>query len=186
MEDIKIVQLYTERSERAIAETSVKYGAYLNKIAYNILRDFLDTEECVSDTYMKIWNSIPPTVPKVFRAFIGRIARNLALDRYSKAGAQKRGGSQVEICLDELSECIGERAAEASFTENVELAEILDAFLEGIESDARKIFVRRYWYMDTVKEIAECFGFTESKVKTALFRTREALRDYLENEGVSV
>ena len=169
MEDNKIVELYNQRSERAIAETSAKYGAYLNKIAFNILRNPMDAEECVSDTYMNIWTSIPPAVPKIFKSFIGRIARNLALDRYDSLNAQKRGGSRVEVCLDELAECIGEKGGSAEFTENVELAELLDAFLEGLAPDARKIFVRRYWYLDSIAEIAEELGFGESKVPPPVF-----------------
>ncbi len=186
MEDIRIIELYSARSERAIAETATKYGAYLNKIAFNILHDNMDAEECVSDTYMNVWEAIPPAFPKVFKSFIGKITRNLALDRYEKNTAQKRGGGRVPECLEELAECVGGSSEGAGFTEELEISEILNDFLEGLKPDTRKIFVRRYWYMDSIKEIAEGYSLGESNVKTTLFRVREQLREYLEKEGIAL
>lgn len=186
MEDTKIIELYNARSEGAIAQTAVKYGAYLNTIAFNILGDSQDAEECVSDTYLRVWNAIPPAVPKVFRTFIGKIARNLALDAYEKRNAAKRGGGNVEACLDELAECIADRSDVASEIEKAELVRSLNEWLSSLETEKRVIFVRRYWHMDSVASIAEHTALSESNVKVTLFRLRGELKEYLTKEGFEI
>lgn len=184
MEDTKIIELYEARSERAIAETASKYGAYLDTIAFNILQDREDAEECVSDTYLKTWNAIPPKKPSVLRTFIGKITRNLALDQYDRRTAQKRGGGEVALCLDELEECLGAEDSALAEIEGKDLAGLIDRFLENQKPELRKMFVRRYWYLDSIHDVSEKFGCGESRVKTTLFRMREELREYLESEGV--
>ena len=182
MEDRQIIQLYNARSEEAISETKTKYGAYINTVAYNILRVHEDAEECEQDTYIRTWNSIPPHMPEVLRAYLGKLARNLALDMYRKAHAEKRGEGSVALCLDELGEIAsGETQLEAG-----EIAEVINSYLEGLEPKYRKIFVRRYFYMDPVKDIAERYGYSESKVKTALFRMRGELKKHLADEGIQL
>ena len=183
MEDSKIIDLYWERSEDAIAESQHKYGPYCGKIALNILADLQDSEECVSDTFLKAWGAIPPNRPNCLRTFLGRITRNLALDRYDKNHADKRGGGELAICLDELSECIGTESDAQKQLESAELTAILDRFLAAQRPEIRKMFVRRYWYMDSITGIAERYGFTVSKVKTALSRARAELKIELAKEG---
>lgn len=183
MDDLQIIELYFSRAENAITETAAKYGAYLKYIAYNILKSLEDSEECTNDTYMKVWNSIPPQRPDCFKAFIGRIARNTAINLYNKYNAQKRRGS--EVALDEMAECIPDRNADKN-SEDKEIRESLNAFLRSLPEENRKIFVRRYWYMSSVKEIAKDYKFSESKVKMTLLRTRTALKEHFAKEGISI
>ena len=171
------------RAENAVAETAAKYGAYLKYIAYNILKNREDTEECTNDTYMKVWNTIPPERPNCFKAFIGRIARNTAINLYNKYNALKRRGS--EIALDELAECIPDPNID-KVSEDKEIREGLNTFLRSLPEEPRKIFVKRYWYMSSVKDIAKELKFSESKVKMSLMRTRNALKDYFAGEGISI
>ena len=184
MDDLQIIELYWARSEGAIDETARKYGTYCRSIAWRILHSEEDSEECVNDTYWKAWGAMPPHRPQNLRVFLGRITRNLALNRWEKCSAGKRGGGQIPLALEELAQCVPapdhvERAAE-----NQALTELLDAFLGGLPSETRKIFLQRYWYLCSVKEIAEDLGIGESKVKTTLFRTRNKLKQHLEKEGV--
>ena len=181
MDDTSIIELYFKRNERAIAETAAKYGAYLHTIAYNILHNNEDTEECTGDTYMRAWNSIPPQRPNILKAFLGRITRNLALNIYNRYTAQKRGGTQTEAALDELKDII---AAPEKDGDTATIRECLNKFLAELPADKRKIFVRRYWYMSPVSEIAADFKFSESKVKMTLKRTRDQLKAALEKEGI--
>lgn len=183
MEDIQIIELYFKRAESAITETAAKYGAYLKYIAYNILKSREDTEESTNDTYMKVWNAIPPERPACFKAFIGRIARNTAINLYNKYNALKRKGS--EVALDELAECIPDPNAD-NLSEDKTIRESLNAFLRELPEEPRRIFVRRYWYMSPVREIAKDFKFTESKVKMSLMRTRNALKEHFAREGISI
>ena len=182
MEDRQIIELYNDRSELAIAETVSKYGSYCKTIALRIVGDLRDAEECVSDAYMRVWNAIPPAAPESLKLFIAKITRNLALDRVDYNNAEKRGGGQVFLALDELAECI-------SGAPDVEIAdgrvtEVLNAFLAELEPYAREMFVRRYWYLDSIKEIAKTMHYTESKVKTTLYRERQALKETLKKEGI--
>ncbi len=184
MDDSRIINLFWERSESAIAETEKKYGRYCGTIAINILGNREDTEECVSDTWMRAWNAIPPARPVVLKAFLGKITRNLALNILEKNRAGKRGGGEGTAVLDELEECVADAGAASWSAEGYVLKETLEAFLKGLPEEKRVIFVRRYWYMDPVKKIAEDLSVTESKVKMTLLRTRKELAEVLKKEGI--
>lgn len=186
MDDNKIIKLYWERSEQAISETAKKYGRYCHFIAFNILHNDSDSEECVNDTYFRTWNSIPPKHPNRLQTFLGKITRNLALNRYEKMSAQKRGGGQIPVILDELGECISSETYTESITDELAIKDVLNSFLSTLHAETRKIFVRRYWYMDSIKDIAAAYGLTESKVTITLFRTREKLKKLFEKEGITI
>lgn len=182
MNDDQIVDLFFLRSENAIAEGQKKFGNYLTAIAKNILTTKEDAEECVEDTWLRAWNSIPPARPVRLAVFLGRITRNLAIDRYREYGAKKRG-SRLKICLDELSECT---AGLDMFWDDIQLKDLIDRFLYGLGAEARRIFMLRYWYMYSAKEIAGACSMTEGAVKMSLSRTRNALKNYLENEEIAL
>lgn len=184
MEDKKIIELYWEKSEDAIAQTDVKYGKYCRYISYNVLKNREDSEECVNDTYLRAWESMPPTRPQYLAAFLGKITRNLSLDRYRKNVARKRGGGQVEYVLEELKECIPSAKSTEEIVDEFALTKVLNDFVGGLDEEKRKIFMRRYWYMSSVREIADDYEFTVSKVKMVLMRTRNELKDLLEKEGL--
>lgn len=186
MEDEEIVSLYWERSETAIQETAGKYGRYCHAIAYNILHSHEDSEECVNDTYMRAWNSMPPNRPQALKTFLGRIARNLSLDRYEKLTAKKRGFGEIPLVLEELQECVPHPGVPENIVEDMALAELFDRFLAALPQERRRIFVRRYWYLSPVREIAEAYGLGESRVKVSLMRSRRELRQLLEKEGVVI
>ena len=186
MEDSKIIDLYWARKEQALAETDAKYGSYCRTIARNILRNFEDTEECVSDTWLHAWNSMPPQRPGILSAFLGRITRNLSFDRCKYQQAAKRGGGALPLALDELGECIPASGRVEHELEKKELAAAIDRFLRTLPEKDCNLFLRRYWYVDTIAEIARQYGMTESKVKMQLSRTKEKLRIYLEKEGIRV
>ena len=183
MEDTKIVELFFSRDESALLQTSAKYGAYCSSIAFNVLGNSEDASECMNDTLLRAWNSIPPQKPASLKAYLGRIARNLALDRYDKLTAEKRGGGQYELALEELSECIADTEAAVEVSE---LPGLIDAFLAELGEEKRKIFVKRYFYMDPVKKIAEDLSVSESNVKTTLFRLRSDLKERLVKEGIEI
>lgn len=186
MKDIDIIKLYFERSEKAIEETDNKYGAYCNVIAENILFNKQDSEECVNDTYLKVWNSIPPNRPQNLRTYIGKITRNLAINRYNRYSAQKRGGSNVDIVFSELEGCIPSMlTVEENMDEKI-LIKLLETFLKKQSDTKRNIFLRRYWYCEPISKIAEGFSLSESKVTSILYRMRLKLKEYLEKEGISV
>ena len=186
MEDSRIIALYMERSEQAISETSGKYGKYCYAIAYGILRDVAASEECVNDTYLRAWNSIPPKCPNRLQTFLGKITRNLSLHQWEKQRAEKRGAGQVPLALDELAECVPAGNDAEQITEDLTIRNVLNRFLESLPKETRRIFVRRYWYLNSVKEIAEEYGLSESKVTVTLFRTREKLRNVLKKEGIAL
>ncbi|MGN0618095.1 MAG: RNA polymerase sigma factor [Ruminiclostridium sp.] len=183
MEDEQIVALYWERSEIAIAETKQKYNGYCSVIANNILNSKEETEECVSDTWLKAWNSMPPKKPSLLSLFLGKITRNLAINRARSLSAEKRGSGQLSLCLDELAECVGEGEC---VSEGMELRNALNSFLHTLKPDTRRVFMQRYWYMYSISEIADINSMSESAVKTSLSRTRAALKDYLEKEGIEI
>lgn len=183
MEDEQIVELYWNRAEDAISETANKYGRYCRTIAFNILYNENDTEECVNDTYLNAWNSMPPQRPVMLRAFLGRLTRNLSLNRYKQLTAEKRGKGQVTLALDELQECVPACGNTESVVDEIVLTQLLNRFLESLGAEQRKIFIRRYWYLSPVKEIAGDFGMGESKVKMSLLRSRRQLRKLLEEEA---
>lgn len=187
MEDEQIIELYFARSERAISETDIKFGRYCTVIAYNILHNNEDSEECKNDTYMKAWNAIPPKKPDNLRAFLGRIARNIALNMYEHMHRKKRDVNSTEAILDELSECIPDPNTDAErISESMVLRDSINAFLGTLSEDNRRIFVRRYWYSSSIEDIARDYGFSLSKVKTSLMRTRKNLKEHLESEGIVV
>lgn len=186
MDDKQIIDLYWARSESAIAETDKKYGKLCHRIAFNILHNPQDSEECVSDTYLKAWSVIPPKRPVKLSTFLGKITRNLALNRYEKDTAVKRGGGDVAVALDELAECIPDPNSVERVVDNRNLTDKLNVFLEGLPTETRRIFLRRYWELCSIREIAEIFSISESKVKVSLFRTREKLRSFLEQEGIAL
>lgn len=184
MEDKDIVELYWKRDEQAIKETKIMYGRYCHSIAYNILHNNEDAEECVNDTYMGAWNSMPPHKPELLSAFLGRITRNISLKKWRAGTADKRGGGEMALTLDELQECV---PASNDVHESIEvkaLANIIDTFLRSIPENERRVFICRYWYMDSIADICEQFGFGQSKVKMMLLRTREKLLKELVKEGV--
>lgn len=185
MEDSEIVELYWQRAERAVNETILKYARYLKSIAFHILYNDSDSEECVNDTYTHAWNAMPPHKPQKLGPFLGKITRNLALNMYEKMTAEKRGAGEMPVALDELSEVIGKESVQQEVDASF-LTDAINTFLGGLNEETRKIFVRRYWYMSSVKEIAAEYGISESKTKMTLLRTREKLRDYLEQEGFAV
>ena len=184
MTDARIIELYHLREERAIEETDKKYGPYCRSISYNILSSHDDSEECVSDTYLRAWNSMPPEKPDILSAFLGKICRRLSIDRWRKAKAEKRGGGESVLALEELEYCIP--AGQGDPAEELELKElkrIYERFINALPTTERRVFLCRYWYMDSVKDIARRFDFTESKVTSMLHRTRERFRAVLEKEG---
>lgn len=183
MDDKEIIELYLARQERAIAETDGKYGKYCYSIANNILTSAEDSQECVNDTWLAAWNNIPPRLPSVLATFLGKITRNISLNRWKSRRAYKRGGGQVELALEELEQCLtgGESAEEA--LEKKELLRSLNRFLGALPERERSAFVCRYWYLDSTQDIADRFGFSKSKVTSMLHRTRQRLRSHLEKEG---
>ena len=185
MEDERIIELYWNRDQRAIRETDGKYGKLLGGIAWNLLRSREDSEECVNDTYLRAWNAIPPQRPGALRAWLARITRNLSLDRWKTRQAEKRGGG-AEVLLGELEDCVPVARGPEQALEDQALAELLNAFLRGLSREGRAIFLRRYWYGQGVAEIAGDLGCGEGKVKSSLFRSRKALREFLEKEGIAV
>lgn len=186
MEDRQIVDLYWERSERAISETAKKYGRYCHYIAFNILHDPEDSEECVNDTYMRAWDSIPPHRPNGLKTFLGKIARNLALNRYKNLTAEKRNFGKVPLAIDELHECIPDADNVDHIVDDMMLVDIFNRFLASQSLDQRRIFMRRYWYFSSIKEISADYGMSESKVKMSLLRSRNELKKLLEKEGVTL
>ena len=182
MEDKQIVELYWARSETAISETEKKYGRYCHYIAYQILHNDEDAKEVVNDTYLKTWNTIPPGRPDPLKPYVGTISRQLALDVYKKQHAQRRGG-QVSLVLDELSECIPDNDSGADIGESVALSDALSRFMWALPQRTRNIFVRRYFYMSSVAEIAKDFSMKESNVTMHLLRTRKKLEQFLQKEG---
>lgn len=184
MDDKRIIALYWERSETAIAETAHKYGKYCRYIAFNILCNEEDSEECVNDTYLRAWNSISPHRPSVLKTFLGKITRNLSLDKYEKLNAQKRNNGQITSIFDEMQECLPASDNTENIIEEMDLTDILNRFLSSLPAEQRKIFMRRYWYFSSIKEIAVDYGLSESKVKMSLYRLRNELKSLLEKEGV--
>ena len=184
MDDISIVKLYFARSEQAIQETDSKYGGYCYSIAYHILANPEDSEESVSDTYLSAWNTIPPRRPNLLAPFLGKIVRNISIDRWRKNGALKRGGGEMPLALEELQECVAsEENLEAGY-EQKELVRQVRDFLARLSDTERRVFVCRYWYLDSTADIGKRFGFSESKVSSMLHRIRGRLEKHLKREGL--
>ncbi len=184
MEDEQIVALYWQRDEAAITETENKYRRFCFSIADGILRSGEDAAECVNDAFLAAWNAIPPHRPEKLSAFLGKITRRLALKKRRNRSAEKRGGGSVDVSLDELEACIPSGQTVDESMDLTVLTEILNDFLAALPEEERRVFLRRYWYFDSVGEIAARFGFGESKVKMTLKRTRDKLRARLQKEDV--
>lgn len=183
MTDEEIVKLYWNRNEDAIRETSQKYGGYLAKIAYNVLSDYQDSEECVNDTYLRAWNSIPTNKPARLSLYLGKIARLLAIDMYRRKHAQKRYMSEYALSLDELGDMFSDGATPEQELHAEALHDALNVFLHRLSPTARNVFIGRYYFFDSIKKIADYCGIAEGTVKSSLHRTRQALKDYLQKEG---
>ncbi|HZJ56636.1 MAG TPA: sigma-70 family RNA polymerase sigma factor [Clostridia bacterium] len=183
MEDSKIIDLYWSRNEQAITETQTKYGALCYSIAINILYDALDSEECVNDTYNKAWQSIPPKHPNSLAAYLGRIARNLSINRWNKNHAQKRFGG-TDILLSELSQCIPSRQTVEGEIQSKEITKVLDCWLRSLPQEDRILFLRRYWFCEALNALADECNITPNKLAGRMYRLRQSLRRELEKEDV--
>lgn len=186
MEDSAIIALYWQRNESAIAVTAEKYGGYCGHIAQGILPSREDVEECLSDTWLGAWNAMPPHRPGRLALFLGKITRSLAFDRYRAATAQKRGGGQLPLALEELTACVPTVPGADRAVEDRELTRLLDQFLRSLPPRDSSIFLRRYWYAEPLADIARRYGMKPNTVKTCLYRSREKLRRYLEKEGIAL
>ena len=184
MEDTKIIELFFSRSEEAITETASKYGKLCLSISGNILGNNEDSEECVNDTYLALWNCIPPQRPSNLMAFISKIVRNLSLKKLDYNLAKKRDSS-ITHSLSELEEILPDKAISNKFSDE-EIGRILSNFLKNEKADSRNVFIRKYWYFDSVEDISKRYKFSESKVKSMLFHTRNRLKKYLIKEGVRI
>lgn len=184
MEDTKIIELFFSRSEEAITETASKYGKLCFSISGNILGNNEDSEECVNDTYLALWNCIPPQRPSNLMAFISKIVRNLSLKKLDYNLAKKRDSS-ITHSLSELEEILPDKAISNKFSDE-EIGRILSNFLKNEKADSRNVFIRKYWYFDSVEDISKRYKFSESKVKSMLFHTRNRLKKYLIKEGVRI
>ncbi len=184
MDDKEIIKLYWNRQESAIKETSQKYGRFCFGIANRILRNKEDSDECVNDTYLQVWNVVPPQRPQSLKAFLGKITRNLALHKWEKRQAKKRGKDEITYALEELQECIPSQNSVEHITEQLVLVDTINDFLACLNLENRKIFMARYFCFLSIKEIAIQYHVGESKVKMSLLRSREKLKNKLEQEGI--
>ena len=186
MQDDKIVTLYWQRDEAAIRETEKKYGHYLLKIANNILFDLEDSKESVNDTYLKVWNSIPPQRPSVLSAYLAKLTRRISIDRFRYRTRDKRRDSQYALSLSELDDCVSGGNTTEEIINVKLLADTIGIYLRLQSEEARNAFIGRYYFLDSLKEVAAYCGMSESKCKSLLYRTRVGLKEYLEKEGFSV
>lgn len=184
MDDRKIVDLFWQRDQTAITETDRKYGRRCFGVSYGVLSDAQTAEECVNDSYLALWNSIPPQRPLHFSAFLYRIVRSVSFNRVKARYARKRGGGESELVYDELDECLASDFSVESELEAKELKEHINRFLFTLSKDDRIIFACRYWLLLPIAEIAKRLGFSEARIKTSLYRSRKRLRDYLSKEGL--
>lgn len=184
MEDAEIVDLYWQRDQQAIAETDKKYGAYCQHIAYAVCSDRLDAEECVNDTWLRAWGAMPDKRPTVLAAFLGKITRNLAINRFQRKTRKKRGGGETELALEELEDCIPAALDVERRYELQEFRQAIGRFVSGLSETEQKVFVARYWYLCPVEEIARRLQISSSKTKSMLFRLRNRLRLYLKEEDL--
>ena len=184
MQDNKIVDLYFARDEQAIAQTSAKYNTYCMNIAMNILHNREDSEECVNDTLLAAWNSIPPHRPENLSAFLGKLTRNFSINRYKANHAERRGGGEFALSLEELDECIEDPRTLGDDPE--QLGRIISEFLYTQPKEMRQVFVRRYFHSESISDIAEYLDMTESKVKSILHRMRHSLKPYLTEHGIHI
>ncbi len=186
MDDSTIIKLYWDRNEQAIAATQEKYGSYCAAIARNILGDPEDTAECVNDTYLQAWNAMPPHRPGKLATFLGKITRNLSLDRFRRSHAQKRGGGQAVLALEELGDCVSGVESPEQALDRQELLKAIDSFLSALPLAKRQLFLCRYWHFDSVGDIALRFRMTENAVSVTLNRLRQQLKTNLLERGFSL
>lgn len=186
MKDEEILRLYRERSEAALAETERQYGALCGTIARNILRNRQDAEECVNDTWHRAWNSIPPEEPRSLAAYLGRITRNVALNRLEKQNRQKRGGGEITLIWEELGEMLPDRDTPEQHWERRAIAAALERFLRGLTPEERILFLRRYWWAEPVKTAAAHCGIPARRARSILERLRRDLRNELEKEEITL
>lgn len=184
MEDTNIVDLYWQRSDQAVSETERKYGRYCHRIAYNICASNEDAEECVNDTWLRAWNAMPTQRPATLSGFLGAITRNLALDHYRSKHSRKRGGGEIPLALEELGDCVSSPSDPEQALEARELEQAIGRFVDSLPEPEQLIFLSRYWFLAPVAEIAARLGCTQGKVKTSLFRLRQKLRLYLQEENL--
>lgn len=184
MDDKQIVELYWNRLEEAITATDKKYGRYCYSIAYNILKNKEDAEESVNDTYMAAWNAIPPRRPSALSTFLGKITRHISIDRWRARSAYKRGGGEIILALEELEDCVADMQNVEMDYERKEIVKAYVKFLDALSVTDRRVFLCRYWYVESIEAIADKFGFSQSKVKAMLHRTRAKLRKQLAEEGL--
>jgi RNA polymerase sigma-70 factor (ECF subfamily) len=184
--DAEVIKLYWDRDPAAVAMTANLYGNYCYSIAYSILNNGEDSEECVNDTWHRAWNAMPPNRPNKLSLFLGKIARNLAFDKYRMSRAQKRGGSEVTLVLDELNECVPISDPIDKIVEDNELEQLINRFLRNLPERECNIFLLRYWYNTPLAEIGKRFSVNENNVKSSLFRSRKKLKAYIEKEGVNL
>ena len=185
MDDKQIIELYFERNEQAIKETETKYGAFCHRIAMNILGIHEDAEECVNDTYYSVWKQIPPTVPEVFKVYLGRITRNLSISRFRAMRAKKRYSS-MEIMLSELNDCVPSSSNVEQTIEVMQLSDYISEWLDSLPEEDCVLFVRRYWFGDEVQELAKKCGITAAKMAQRMLRLRKSLKAALEQKGVAL
>lgn len=186
MNDEQIVELYWQRDESAVAVTQEKYNAYLLKIAYNILNNHEDSEESVNDTYLAAWNSIPPQKPTVPSNYLGKLTRRISISLFRRKNAEKRQGGEFALSFSEMEDVMVGNMEPQKEIEAQILGELLNKFLRSLKSDERRTFIGRYYYMDSLKEVAAYCGMSEGKAKTMLFRTRVKLKEYLREEGFMI
>ena len=186
MEDAEIVQLYWDRDEQAVYESSRKYGAYCSAVACNILHDHADVQECVNDTWLHAWNAMPPHRPSVLSVFLAKITRNLSFDLYRRKHREKRGGHNIVLVLDELAECVSGKDDPEKDLHAKQLREDIGRFLEKLPEDKRYMFILRYWYAYSIADIAERFSKSENNVSVSLSRIRTRLRTYLIERGYDI
>ena len=183
MSDEQIIELYQKRDEIAIRATNDSYGAYCYSIANRILRNAEDSWECINDTWLRVWSSIPPQCPRCLRTFLAKITRNLAFDRFKREHAHKRGAGEIQLALDELEECVAARSDVEAEVFSEEMKRCINSFLCGLSEQKRDVFLRRYFYVEPTADIAKRYGLKESNVLMILSRTRKELKNYLEKEG---
>lgn len=184
MKDTEIIDLYWARQEQAIAESEKAYGRYCHSIAFRILHDKEDSDECVNDTWLRAWNAMPPKRPSRLELFLGTITRNLSLDKWKHNNAMKRGSGEMDVALEELVECIPAHSTTEDVVVAAELEKAMNQFLHTLPERDCNVFLRRYWYVEEYAEIAERYGLNLNTVKTSLFRTRGKLKAFLEEEGI--
>lgn len=183
MDDHQIIELYWKRDESAITETAVKYGRYITGISLQILNNPEDAAECTNDTYHDAWNAMPPHRPSILSAFLGKIVRRISIDRWRRQTAAKRGGGEITLALEELKDCVSGTGNMDLELQRRELSQLINRFLDALPPVERRVFLCRYWYLDSIAAIGDQFGFSQSKTASMLHRTRKKLRALLEKEG---